>query len=135
MVAFTLAACAQARDAPALTGKWERVAFRDALGGTHRQTGTMILDIASVFDDSVVGRLLVAPNPDTEPDSVVQADLRGIRLPKARVSLVAFVPESTALDNILEGYVRGDTIFVTTYRFRSGKNIMPLGDELVFVRQ
>ncbi len=89
--------------------------------------------IAGVRGDSVFGRAYAAFDPgpkDERPCGV----LKGVRTGPARLSLVIFTSDDPKMDMIFEGKFRGDSLLVESARPRSGKNVLPWGSWLIFVR-
>jgi len=131
-----LAGCSNTqRTAVRPTGEWHLVAGKSSTGVVTPIAWTMIIDISERRGDSLLGRYLVAPRPDSAPDAVIQAQMRGILSPRNHLSLVALVPDSSALDNLIEAEISNDTLFVSSYRPRSGDNKLRPGSKLVFIKQ
>ncbi len=91
------------------------------------------LFIAGVRGDSVFGKAYAAFDPgpkDERPCGV----LKGVRTGAVRLSLVVFTIDDPNMDMIFEGTFRGDSLLVESARPRSGKNVLPWGSWLIFVR-
>ena len=115
-------------------GRWE---LKDAtnLLGTQGNPSDMEfkLLLARTQGDSVFGRAYAAFGPGPHDDRVCGV-VKGERNGRAGVYLTVFTEDDPGMDIILEGRFRGDSLLVQTARPRSGKDHVPWGAWLVFLR-
>jgi hypothetical protein len=119
----------------AIGGRWELVARIHAIGPSEPPGMRVAIVISRVQEDSLFGTFLIAFAPVTPQNDSLCAELRGTRSAGSRVSLVGFTVDDSTMDSFIDGEIRGDSLFVDSYRPRFGKSVLPLGSKLLFVRQ
>jgi hypothetical protein len=135
--ALVVCGCAADRNLPAPTadqviGTWQLV-------GGSRGDSIISLKMAITLrfsegrGDSVFGQLTLWMDPSAPNDSGY-APLLGVRAPGSRLEAVAPVTDSSEMDMMIEGRVKEDSLFVYTFRPRSGANVLPGLSWLLFVR-
>ena len=114
-------------------GRWRLVGAMNPAQSVRSVEWIMVLNITSARLDSLFGRFVVAPDPRSAPHDTVSAPLSGA-LAHGRLRFLAPTQDEPDLDNVIEGVVRSDTLFVDQYRPRAGPSVVPPGYYLLFLR-
>jgi hypothetical protein len=117
-----------------VAGRWEFADATNLLGQPGNPSNMQITLMFTGFRaDSVFGKAYVALDAEAKDDREC-AVVRGARTGRAGLNLIIFTVDDSSMDMMFEGKFRGDSLLMTSVRPRSGKNVLPWGSWLVFVR-
>jgi hypothetical protein len=129
-----LVACSSGSPPKVLSGRWEFVDATNVLGQPGNPSKMQIKVMFTRFrDDSVFGKAYLALDSEAK-DNRECAVVKGLRTGRAGLNVIIYTVDDPNMDMFFEGKFRGDSLLMTSVRPRSGKNVLPWGSWLVFVR-